>query len=499
MKGVLTPAGATIYYQRNDGRRGKHWRNLDMRRNPGVTGDGWQVRRFNPNDPSAAVAIALTEGEKDAAQLSAAGLIAFTAPRGAQSLPGADFTELVALAKETHLPILLSGDNDEVGRKAMRQVRSQLKKDSHLNAIDTTGLAPEKGSIADLPTKDLQALIRLELLDRNDSWQKPIRSRAMYQQFKCPRPKRNINTAGDSSRIWSLVPCGNLSTCKPCCEWENFIHIERCWRGKPAQMIMVLGFGVADSTIPATVGAAKLYREHLEGRLRKNSYVLQKQETPSREHRNFITALAVGGDYRASLTMFLSSPLSDQQLAKERRHAEGSGLAFAVTNTVTREDIEDAAPPALTIHMEGVGTTGSTNCWTSSHWPAWWQPETTYCFSDGRELEEGEAFPPNSIQAKDWKREYGQQWDCKKSLKDNLIERENHAYFNAQLWMTNCFGLNLETLYAIAAGEDMELLILEIDYQGPTALLRDTAAWLAGRREWRKAFRPVLDAAGWRE
>ena len=125
-----------------------------------------------------------------------------------------------------------------------------------------------------------------------------------------------------------------------------------------------------------------------------------------------------------------------------------------MTNTVTREDIEDAAPPALTIHMEGVGTTGSTNCWTSSHWPAWWQPETTYCFSDGRELEEGEAFPPNSIQAKDWKREYGQQWDCKKSLKDNLIERENHAYFNAQLWMTNCFGLNLETLYAIAAGEE---------------------------------------------
>ena len=135
--------------------------------------------------------------------------------------------------------------------------------------------------------------------------------------------------------------------------------LERCWRGKPAQMIMVSGFGVADSTIPATVGAAKLYREHLEGRLRKNSYVLQKQETPSREHRNFITALAVGGDYRASLTMFLSSPLSDQQLAKERRHAEGSGLAFAVTNTVTREDIEDAAPPALTIHI-GVGTTGST-------------------------------------------------------------------------------------------------------------------------------------------
>ena len=115
------PKGATVHYQRNDGRRGKHWRNLDKRRNPNVTGDGWQLRRFDPVDPSSAQAIALTEGEKDAAQLSAAGLIAFTAPRGAQSLPGADFTEPGALAKDTHLPVLLCGDNDEVGRLAMRK------------------------------------------------------------------------------------------------------------------------------------------------------------------------------------------------------------------------------------------------------------------------------------------------------------------------------------------------------------------------------------------
>ena len=64
LKGIKTHEGAAVFYQRNDGQSGKHWRNLDMRRNPGVTGDGWQVRRFNPNDPSAAVAIALTEGEK---------------------------------------------------------------------------------------------------------------------------------------------------------------------------------------------------------------------------------------------------------------------------------------------------------------------------------------------------------------------------------------------------------------------------------------------------
>ena len=205
LSGIKTPKGATVYYQRNDGRRGKHWRNLDKRRNPNVTSDGWQLRRFDPVDPSSATALCLTEGEKDAAQLSAAGLIAFTAPRGAQSLPGADFTELVALAKETHLPILLIGDNDEVGRKAMRQVRRQLqpvgvpeplpypitgwkrtKNHSHLDVTDLTGRAPEKGSIADLPQPELHKLLGLLLQDLDERMVKPVRSRMMYREYWCP-------------------------------------------------------------------------------------------------------------------------------------------------------------------------------------------------------------------------------------------------------------------------------------------------------------------------
>ena len=114
-------------------------------------------------DPASAQAVALAEGEKDAATLAAAGLIAFTAPRGAQSLPKADFTELVALAKDTGLPVLLCGDNDWVGRKAMRKVRGLLKRDHHLDATYLFG--EEKGSIADLHTKDLKALIRVKLLN----------------------------------------------------------------------------------------------------------------------------------------------------------------------------------------------------------------------------------------------------------------------------------------------------------------------------------------------
>ena len=496
LSGIRTPDGASITYQRDDGQQGKHWRNPEKRRNPGVKGDGWQLRRFDPADPSAALVIALSEGEKDAAIMASAGLIAFTAPRGAQSLPQADFTELVALAKETGLPVLLCGDNDLVGRDAMRKVRGLLKRDHHLDATYLFGEG--KGSVADLPLNDLLALIRVKLAKRNPNWQQPIRNQAKYVKFKCTHPKRKIKSACDVSEIWGLVPCENTATCKPCADWENFLHVERCWRGKPAQMVVVSGFGGVDSTIAETVGMGKLYRERVEGRLRKNSYVLQKHENPSEERRNFMTALKIGNDYRAALAVFFSSPLPDHRIAKERRRAERAGLAFMVKDVVTREDIEDAAPPSLTINMDGVGTTDKTNTWTSSGWPTWWRPETTYAFSDGRELTDSEAFPDDSISAKTWRREYGQQWDSKKSLKDNLIQREEDAYFNSQLWLTLCLGLNLETLHAIAEGGDIEALIEEVgDYEGPAALLRDTAAWLAGRREWRKAFRPVLDAAGY--
>ena len=380
LQGIQTPSGSSIQYQRDDGQRGKHWRSDTKRRNPGVVGDGWQLRRFDPVDPSSATAICLAEGEKDAAILATAGLIAFTAPRGAQSLPLADFRELVDLAQETGLPVFLCGDNDPVGREAMRKVRRLLKIDHHLDATDLAG--PEKGgSVADLPTEDFLSLIRIHLLDRDPRWQKPIRSRAQYLEYKCPRPKRNIRGAGDLSGIRSLVPCGNSGVCRECAAWESFLHIERCWQGKPAQMLRVSGFGEVGSTMAETVGAAKLERERLEWRLRKSSRVHQKEETPSREHENFMTALAIGDDdYRAALTMFFSVPLSAKQIARERRRAEEAGLGFTVTDTVMREDIESAAPPFLTIKMEGVGHTDKTNSWTSSGWPTWWEPEDHLCF-----------------------------------------------------------------------------------------------------------------------
>ena len=58
LAGIKTGAGAEIAYQRDDGLTGKHWRNMEMRRNPGVKGDGWQLRRFNPENIGASPCIA---------------------------------------------------------------------------------------------------------------------------------------------------------------------------------------------------------------------------------------------------------------------------------------------------------------------------------------------------------------------------------------------------------------------------------------------------------
>ena len=189
LQGIGTPNGATIQYQRNDGQPGRHWRNTDKRRNPGVTGDGWQLRRFDPLDPATATAVVLCEGEKDSATLAAAGLIAFSAPRGAASLPGADFTELVDLATSTNLPVLLAGDHDNVGCDAMLRVRETLRK-AGLKAIDTASHAPLKGSIADLPHRDLLALVDAKCNPPKAKSQKPVRSMAKYKDMMCQRPMK---------------------------------------------------------------------------------------------------------------------------------------------------------------------------------------------------------------------------------------------------------------------------------------------------------------------
>ena len=88
------------------------------------------------------------------------------------------------------------------------------------------------------------------------------------------------------------------------------------------------------------------------------------------------------------------------------------------------------------------------------------------------------------------------------TLRSNVMRREEHAAHNAALWVSRCQGLNIEILWGIAnatSSSEINALVQEVgDYDGPVSLLRDTAQYLAGLRPWRKAFRPVLDVAGWR-
>ena len=94
-------------------------------------------------------------------------------------------------------------------------------------------------------------------------------------------------------------------------------------------MIQVSGFGEDGSTIAETTGLAKFYRERLEWRLRKSSRVQQKEQIPSSEHENFMTALALGDDYRAALwPCSFPVPLSEPQIARERRRTEEAGVGI---------------------------------------------------------------------------------------------------------------------------------------------------------------------------
>ena len=500
LDGIKTGAGAEIAYQRNDGLSGRHWRNTNKRRNPGVRGDGWQVRRFNPADPGNALAISLCEGEKDAAVLALAGLVAFAAPRGAQSLPSADLTELVELAKSTALPVLLCGDKDDAGHQAMLRIRENLLRQG-VKSTDTMTYAPPKGSIADLAPRDLAALIERLIADRNPRWQKPARNHRKYAEYRCPHPRHWQALASDYAVGHNLRPCEKAATCPTCAAWELYLHIERADRGNPAQLVDISGFGNPDSRIPETTGFAKDYREHLIDRLRKNSGIRPlDQNVTTGEKRNFLTALRIRDDYRAGLALILDTPLTSNQLDRERKRAEKAGLTFTVIDLPGRAAIEAIAPQALTISMEGQGRTATTRTWTSSDWPTWNEHPPAYAFSDGRYLPEGEAFAPGSVSVKEWRRDNRQSWDGTLTYRANLERRELDAHQNAQRWVSACLGLNLEILDGIAnatSSKEIAALVREVgDYDGPTALLRDTAAYLKTGRGWRAAYGPVLDSAG---
>ena len=431
-------------------------------------------------------------------------MIAFSAPRGAASLPGADFTELVELAKSTALPVLLAGDHDDVGCDAMRRVKEQLRK-AGLKAIDTASHAPLKGSIADLPTLDLLALVDAKCNPPKAKSQKPVRSMAKYKDMMCQRPMKLQCLGSDREGVKNYHPCGNAGVCHECAKWEIEVHIQRVLLGEPGQWFIISGFGDDAAEIDETTWQAKEYREKLIRRIRPSSQKYYYGET---DIFGYMTALKVDPKTkRGQLTVFLRSGLRVGGLAREDEIAKQAGLTFDLQfHKPTHDSIEALAAHlcGLTIKVKSPdGATSKINSWTSGNWPEWETPSNTYALDDGRELAEGEEFEPDSVSVHAWRKENRQAWNNGQTVAWNYQQREEYALHNSQLWMSAVTGLNLEILTAIgdaATAGEVAALIAEVgDYDGPTALLRDTATYLTTGKGWRKAFRPVLTVAGWRE
>ena len=159
--------------------------------------------------------------------------IAFTAPRGAQSLPGADFTELVELAKIKGFPCCCAAITTRWAAMPCGRSRACSKRDHHLDVHQP--FRGRQGLNSRLPRRrpespDSPCTLWTGIqVGRNRA-----RHRAMYQQFKCLHPKHNIKTAGDIARDMVLkCHAGILPPASGAAEWETFLHIERCWRGNP--------------------------------------------------------------------------------------------------------------------------------------------------------------------------------------------------------------------------------------------------------------------------
>ena len=65
---------------------------------------------------------------------------------------------------------MLAGDNDNAGHEAMLRIRESLLRQG-VKSTDTMTYAPLKGSIADLPGKDLMALVGRLITERSSRWQ----------------------------------------------------------------------------------------------------------------------------------------------------------------------------------------------------------------------------------------------------------------------------------------------------------------------------------------
>ena len=77
-------------------------------------------------------------------------------------------------------------------------------------------------------------------------------------------------------------------------------------------------------------------------------------------------------------------------------------------------------------------------------WPTWWEPETTYAFSDGRDLEDGEDFPTILFQRRNGSLNIISNGTRGSHSLRISGQREEDVYSTLNCGWQNCHGLSME-------------------------------------------------------
>lgn len=506
LAGIDRPQGGTVLYHHPDGRTGRHRRSQGKRvRNPGLSGAGWYPVVFSPDgDRPEVAALVITEGEKDACAAARAGLYAACAPGGAANLSLATWQPVLEWAALMRLPPVFSQDYDQPGLKARAafQVAAQVAGFGQVPVVSLVGVAAGE-SATDWPDLPRRVASALEPPSPGIGPRPPRPLR-----LHCTNPGYRQHYAADGTPRVKALPCGK---CRNCEDWEAQLHIQRIAKGRPAQVVLYAGFGTGDNTLSENLCAEdgrnfrRRFRERHRKRLEKNSAFQHggsAEGSPVPKSGIFArdgTATAISLDpdtYRGRFAVFLQTPLEDGELALERRAAAREGLTLTVLNHPDAVDVAALAPPALSAHVEDGP---NVNLWTSSGaWPDWERRPDAYDLDDGEELPYLEAAAPGSVRR--WVGEYREH--AHQTAEEKARRLEEHAEARAWTWL-EWVAVDPEQLKEVATLDNQGDGVAAAaaaraipGYAGPSALIRDAAAWWYGRGQWRRAFNAVAAAAG---
>ena len=509
--------GGRIQYRNRDGRLAAHTRSAGKRvRNWGMTGPGWQPRRFDPHDLDAATAIVIAEGEKDAAYSALAGFVSYAMPGGSTRAESADWSIVANAAHALGLPVVMAGDNDDVGRKARQAVVAALHGYGVRALALSLAASDAGGSPVDLP--DFAARVN-DLIAPADSWQRPRRPDT--PEFRCPSAIRLEHQTAGGQPVFRLVPCSN-GNCVPCEAWATELHILRVTRAAPPLALVYSGFTSEDGAIDGGLRAAADFRTGYGHRWRTRlcRFLPTYQEIPPREksEQNLVgrfldRMMAVSRDprsYAGRFSVFLRATPCQEVLAAEVKYAAKLGLTLDVIKAPSAEVIRELAPESMTHNLgkcdgescrrertaraDGSCPGHRLNLWSSSNWPDWETPASIYALSDGRRIENGEE-DPDAVR-------YLPPQISGVTAEARATAIETLALENAENWFAEV-TLNVEALEepftAIAQGDDTRAIALAQaleGYSGPSRLITDALAAVAGRQRWRPAYAVVLRAVG---